>query len=432
MNGVRLSKIVAFLVGAALTTNIVTAADWPHFRGPDCTGICPESGLVPAIPEAGLPLLWQIQGCGTGYSSISIADGKIFTMGDRPDGGSKSQFVIAFDLATQKELWATKIGPKHDDGSRCTPTIDGNLLYALGTSSDLVCLDTNTGELKWKKNLEQDFGGQMMSGWRWSESPLIDGDKVVCTPGVKEAAMVALNKSTGDLIWKCEMPEIGERGKDGSGYATIVAAEIDGVRQYLTIIGRGAIGVAADTGKFLWGYNKIANGVANIPSPVVRDNHVFVTTSYKTGSALLKLTKNGDVFDVQEVYFLTPKEFENHHGGVILIGDCIYGGDGQNKGTPVCLDFLTGKVKWKALDWTRKAKANGSAAVLAADGNLWFRYDKDALVALIEATPDEFRVKGTFKAAVDDGPAWAHPVIHDGKLYLRTNDVLMCYDVKPH
>ena len=170
--------------------------------------------------------------------------------------------------------------------------------------------------------------------------------------------MVALNKNTGDLIWKCEMPEIGDRGKDGAGYSTIVAAEIDGVRQYLTIIGRGAIGVAADTGKFLWGYNRIANGVANIPSPVVRDNHVFVTTSYKTGSALLKLTKNGDVFDVQEVYFLTPKEFENHHGGVVLIGDYIYGGDGQNNGTPVCLDFLTGKIKWKALDWKRKANAD--------------------------------------------------------------------------
>ncbi|MHB0958649.1 MAG: PQQ-binding-like beta-propeller repeat protein [Pirellulaceae bacterium] len=431
MNAVRLSKMVVLLVGAILTTNIVMAADWPRFRGPDCTGISPETGLVQEIPEAGLPLLWQIEGCGTGYSSVSIVDGKIFTMGDRPDGDNKSQFVIAFDLAARKELWATKIGPKHDDGSRCTPTIDGDRLYALGTDSDLVCLDVNTGELKWKKNLEQDFGGEMMSGWRWSESPLVDGDQVVCTPGVQDAAMVALNKSTGELIWKCAMPEIGDRGKDGSGYSTMVVAEIDGVRQYMTIIGRGAIGVAAETGKFLWGYNRIANGVANIPSPVVRDRHVFVTTSYKTGSALLKLTKQGDVFDVEEVYFLTPKEFENHHGGVVLLGDHIYGGDGQNNGTPVCLDFLTGKIKWKALDWKRKANADRSAAVLAADGHLWFRYERDALVALIEATPDEFRVKGTFKAAVDDGPAWAHPVIHDGKLYLRTNDVLMCYDVKP-
>ncbi len=424
------TQLAALLVACGLSVTAVPAADWPRFRGPESNGICPETGLIHEIPEGGPQLLWQLQGCGTGYSSISIANGRIFTMGDRPAAGEdKSQFVIAFDLATQKELWATKIGPPHDDGSRCTPTIDGNRLYALGTSSDLVCLDVATGAVQWTKNLEQEFGGKMMSMWRWSESPLVDGQQVVVTPGVSEAVMVALDKGTGELIWKCQMPEIGDRGKDGAGYTTIVVAEIDGVRQYLTIVGRGAIGVDAKTGRFLWGYNRIANDVANIPSPVVRDRYVFVTTSYKTGSALLKLTRAGDAFTAEEVYFLTPKEFENHHGGVVLIDDCIFGGDGRNSGTPVCLDFMTGAIKWKALDWKRKARAGGSAAVLYADGHLWFRYERDALVALIEATPDEFRVKGTFRAAVDDGPAWAHPVVHDGKLYLRTNDVLMCYDV---
>jgi outer membrane protein assembly factor BamB len=425
----RIRQAVAVAI-SLLLGSVLAGADWPRFRGPDATGISPETGLIQEIPEGGPPLLWQIGGCGTGYSSVSIADGRLFTMGDRPDGADKAQFVIAFDLVTHQELWATRVGPKHDDGSRCTPTIDGSRLYALGTGGDLVCLDAATGTLTWSKNLERDFGGQMMSVWRWSESPLVDGDQVVVTPGVPEAAMVALDKKTGELVWKCEMPEIGDRGKDGAGYATIVAADIDGVRQYVTIIGRGAIGVEAKSGRFLWGYNRIANGVANIPSPVVRDRHVFVTTSYKTGSALLRLTRNGDAFDVDEVYFLTPREFENHHGGVVLVGDWIMGGDGQNSGTPVCLDFLTGEIKWKARDWKRKARADGSAAVLYADGHLWFRYEKDALVALIEASPDEFRVKGTFTAAVDDGPAWAHPVIHDGKLFLRAHDTLMCYDVR--
>ncbi len=413
-----------------VTTSAVAQSDWPRFRGPDCTGICPETGLRQEIPADGLPLLWQITGCGTGFSSVSIADGRLFTMGDREEGGEKSQFVTAFDLNTHEQVWSTKIGPPHNDGSRCTPTIDGDRLYALGTDSDLVCLDVATGELRWKKNLQRDFGGKMMSGWRWSESPLVDGDKVVCTPGVQDAVMVALNKTTGELIWKSAMPDIGSAGKDGAGYTTIVAADVDGVRQYITIVGRGAIGVAADTGQFLWGYNQIANKVANIPSPVVRGNHVFVTTSYKTGSALLKLTKEGDGFTAEEVYFLGPRDFENHHGGVVLVGDCIYGGDGQNNGTPVCLDFLTGKIQWKEKDWMRQAKAGGSAAVLYADGNLYFRYEKNAVVALIEANPDEFRLKGTFQAAVDDGPSWAHPVIHDGKLYLRSHDVLMCYDVQ--
>lgn len=418
------------LLGVFLYLTAVSGAqsDWPRFRGPECTGICPETGLMQEVPEEGPPLLWRMEGCGTGYSSVAIVDGRILTMGDRPDGGEKSQFVIAFDLDTQEELWATKVGPPHKDGSRCTPTVDGDHLYALGTAGDLVCLETATGELKWKKNLEQDFGGRMMSGWKWSESPLVDGDRLICTPGATDAVLVALDKHTGDLIWKSALPDIGSRGKDGAGYSSVVVATIDGVRQYLTIVGRGAIGVAAETGDFLWGYNRIANNVANIPSPVVRGNHVFVTTSYKTGSALLKLTKAGDAFDVEEVYFLGPREFENHHGGVVLVGDHIYGGDGQNNGTPVCLDFLTGEIKWKAEDWKREARASGSAAILYADGNILFRYQKRALVALIEANPDEFRVRGVFTAAVDDGPAWAHPVVHDGKLYLRAHDTLMCYD----
>jgi outer membrane protein assembly factor BamB len=434
VKSVRLTNIVALCICCTLVGSAGRAADWPQFRGPGCTGISPETGLIQEIPKDGPPLLWQIQGCGKGFSSISIANGKFYTMGDRPDGGGRAQFVIAFDLASHKELWATNIGPSHEDGEspgpRCTPTLDGDRLYALGSSSDLVCLDSGTGALKWKKNLEKDFGGQMMSGWRWSESPLVDGKQVVVTPGSRDAAMVALNKTTGALIWKCAMPDFGSGGNDGAGYTTAVIAEVDGVRQYVTIIGHGAIGVAADTGKFLWGYDRIANKVANITSPVVKDRYVFVTTSYQTGSALLKLTKSGDAFEAEEVYFLKAKDFANHHGGVVLIGDCIYGGDGQNDGTPVCLDFMTGDIKWKATDWKRKAKAKGSAAVLFADGNLWFRYQDGALLALIEANPNEFHAKGTFKAAVDDGPAWAHPVIHDGKLYLRTHDVIMCYDVK--
>ena len=339
--------VVALFCSVALVFAAPTRGDWPRFRGSRSNGICTETGLIQGIPQDGLPLLWQRKGCGTGYSSVSIVDGIVYTMGDRPDGSEKSQMVIAFDLATRKELWATRVGPPHRDGPRCTPTVDDGRVYALGTSADLVCLDAVTGHLLWKKNLQDDFGGKMMSGWRWSESPLVDGERLICTPGAKNAMLVALNKNSGQLIWKNAMPDIGDSGKDGAGYASATAAKIDGVRQYITIVGRGAIGVAADTGQFLWGYNAIANGVANISSPVVRGNHVFVTTSYKTGSALLKLTRDGDTFDVEEVYVLSPKQFENHHGGIVLIGDFLYGGDGQNNGTPVCLNWRTGEIQWK-------------------------------------------------------------------------------------
>jgi len=430
------TALLTFILTSTLSTAFVLApraaqADWPRFRGPNCTGHSEETGLIDQWPADGPPLLWKMSGCGTGYSSVSIVDGILYTMGDRKGDGEEEQYVIAFDLDDRQERWATRVGPPHRDGSRCTPTVADGRVYALGTSGDLVCLDASTGTLQWKRNLESDFGGKMMSVWRWSESPLVDGERLICTPGMPDAVMVALNKNTGELIWKCAVPEIGDRGKDGAGYTSMVVAEIDGVRQYITTVGRGAIGVAADDGRFLWGYNRIANKVANITTPVVRGNHVFVTTSYKTGSALLKLAKSGETFDVEEMYFLSPKEFENHHGGVVLVDGHIYGGDGQNSGTPVCLDFLTGEIKWKERDWARRARARGSAAVLYADGHLIFRYEKNAKLVLIEATPEAFRVKGEFEAAVDDGPAWAHPVIHEGKLLLRTNDVLMCYDLRP-
>ena len=346
-------------------------------------------------------------------------------MGDRSGGGDETQLVIAVDGDPREEIWAAKVGPPHSDGPRCTPTVADGLVYALGTDSDLVCLDAATGGLRWKKNLANDFGGKMMSGWKFSESPIVDGPRLVCTPGGADAVMVALDKTTGELIWKSAMPPIGKEGKDGAGYTTIVPADIEGVRQYLTIVGRGAISVEAETGRFLWGYNRIANRVANIPSPIARGNMVFVTTSYKTGSALLRISRNGEAWNAEEVYFLGPKDFENHHGGVVLVGDHVYGGDGQNKGVPVCLEFETGKICWKP-----EAPGKGSAAVLYADGHLIFRYQEEGLIALIEAKPDEYHLKSTFKPLTGSGPAWAHPVIHDGKLYLRHNDLLACYDLR--
>jgi outer membrane protein assembly factor BamB len=264
----------------------------------------------------------------------------------------------------------------------------------------------------------------MMSMWKFSESPLVDGERLICTPGGKDAALVALNKKTGEVIWKCRLPELGAKGKDGAGYCSAVVAEFDGVRQYVQIVGRGAVGVAADTGKFLWGYNRIANEVANIPTPVVRGNRVFLTTSYHTGAALLKISRRGDGFAAEEVYRLDPNRFENHHGGVVLVGDYLYGGHGQNRGQPICIHLPTGEIAWKA-----KQPFPGSAAVLYADGHLIFRYDRGD-VALVEATPQEFRVKASFKPVTADGPAWAYPVIHDGKLYLRHSNVLACYDLR--
>lgn len=403
----------------------VPTGDWPQFHGPGRNSVCHETGLLQEWPEGGPKQLWQLEGLGEGYSNVSIVGGKLFTAGDLPsDGEEEVQYVLAFDLDSRKRLWATAIGAPHKDGPRGTPTIDGDLLYAIGTGGNLVCLETATGTLLWKRNLIEDFGGAIMSGWKYSESPLVDEDKLICTPGGPVAAIAALNKLTGETIWACRLPDLGTEGADGAGYSSIVAAEIDGVRQYVQMLGRGVVGVDAETGTFLWGYNKIANTIANITAPVVRGSYVFVTTAYSTGSALLKIVPKDGGFEAKEVYFISPKDFQNHHGGVVLVGDYIYGGHGPGKGEPACIELSTGRIVWK-----EKAPARGSAGIIYADGQLIFRYDRGKVV-MAKATPEGYTITGQFEADFGDGPAWAHPVISNGRLYLRQGDVLRCYDLQ--
>lgn len=414
--------ITAVVLGGLCMASV--HGDWPGWRGANRDGICIEKGLLKEWPAEGPNLLWNMKGVGTGYSSVSIVGNRLFTMGDLEDGGSKKQYTIAVDLSTRKIVWKTEVGPPHRDGSRCTPTVDGNLLYALGTSSDLVCVRASDGREVWRKNLERDFGGKMMSSWRWSESPLVDGDMVLCTPGVSDAAIVALDKKTGRTIWKTRIPKLGSAGKDGAGYSSIVVSEACGIKQYVQLMGRGVIGVDAESGKFLWGYNRVANSVANITTPVVSDDYVFVSTQYSTGSAVLKLSRDSNGMRAREVCWLNANEFQNHHGGVILVDGHLYGGTNKSGGPPTCIELKTGKILWQ-----KPAPAKGSAAYLYADGRFIVRYDKGP-VTLVEATPEGHRVVSQFTPLKTRGPAWAHPVLDDGKLYLRHNELLMCYDVK--
>ncbi len=395
--------------------------DWPEFHGPRRDSICTETGLLKTWPAGGPRLLWKYEGVGRGMSTLAIAGGKIFTTGDRNGEG---QYVICLDLKDRKELWATRIGvPYKEFGALCTPTVDGQAVYTTSTEGDVYCLDAATGAVRWQKSMTKDFGGKTMGMWKFSESPLIDGNKLICTPGAKEAALVALNKATGEVIWKCALPDLGKAGKDGAGYSSVIVRDIDGVRQYIQMLGRGVIGVAADSGRFLWGYNRLASVVANVTHPLVRGDYVFISNSYGTGSALLKISRTGEACRAEEAYFLPPKQFENHHGGIVMVDDYIYGGSGLNKGDPTCINFFTGEIVWKA-----PPPASGSAAVLYADGHLIFRYDR-GLVVLVEATPKGFNITGQFTPGTAEGPAWAHPVILDKKLYLRHNDLLQCYDL---
>jgi len=455
--------LIAFLICIAASAATVETppahyGDWPQWRGPNRDSVSTETGLQADWLKSPPPLEWTAKDLGDGYSSISTQNGRIFTMGQHGD----DQFVIALKQDDGKEIWSTKIGKGGGNGGypgpRCVPAADGQFVYALGSEGDLACLDAAHGHIKWALNFKKDFGGRMMSGWGYSESPLVDGDRLICTPGGKDAAIVALDKLTGKTIWKCALPEAekkeaddaakskkdagddaakgkkghggrGNRGGqtgEGAGYASIVIGNGGGVRQYVQLMGRGLVGVRAEDGKFLWSYSRMANGTANIATPIVRGDYVFDSTSYDGGAALIKLspTDDGGV-KADEVYYLPAKKVQNHHGGMVLVGDYVYGGHGRQAGAPFCIEFLTGKEMWKK----DHGPGTGSAAVAAADGKLYFRYENGTM-ALLDCTPDGYKELGTFQIPDVSKPSWPHPVIVGGRLYLREQDRLLCYKLK--
>jgi len=397
--------------------------DWPRWRGPRGDGISLESGLLDRWPQGGPPLAWRTKGLGSGYSTVAVVGSKIFTMGAQ----SGSNYLLCLSREDGSLLWKTAVGG--GGGPNSTPTVDGELVYGLGLDGDLACCRVEDGSLVWSKNYERDLHGQMMSSWGYSESVLVDGDKVVCTPGGDEALVAALDKRTGNTIWRCAVrqDELGRRGLNGAGYASLVVSTAGGVRQYVTLVGRGLVGVDAQKGTLLWSYNGVANSTANIPTPLIDGDYVFASSGYQTGAALVKLNKARQGFRVQEIYFLPANKMQNHHGGMILRDGFVYCGTGHNEGFPLCINVRTGKEAWRP----GRGPGSGSAAVTYADGHLYFRYE-DATLALIEATPTGYKLKSSFKIASHNGESWPHPVIAGGRLYLRDQDELLCYDVRKH
>jgi outer membrane protein assembly factor BamB len=420
---VRRVFVATSLVVAAVSPS--PAADWPGWRGANRDAVSPEMGLLQEWGPGGPPLAWKASGVGSGFSSVAVAGDRIYTMGDK-DG---SQHVFALGREGGGVLWKRRVGPPLVDsrgGARATPVVDGERVFALGSGGDLVALDAATGAVVWSKNLERDYGGRMMSRWMWSESPLVDGDRLVFTPGARDAALVAVDKASGREIWRARVPDLGPAGKDGAGYSSIVVSNGAGVKQYVQLLGRGLVGIRAADGAFLWGYNRVANGVANIATPLVRANWVFASTGYQTGAVLLELQRSGDGVAARELYFLDSKTLQNHHGGLVLVGNHVYAGHGHNKGFPICVDFVTGKVAWGG---DIRNAGTGSAAVMYADGRLYFRYE-NGVVVLIAATPEAYEERGSFTIPEVRDPSWAHLAIADGRLYVREQDTLYCYDVR--
>jgi outer membrane protein assembly factor BamB len=417
---------VLLLLGCAKAPPVPAAApdlgpntgDWPQWRGPKRDGLSRDTGLLKEWPTEGPPVAWKATDIGKGFSSVAVSGKLVFTMGDLKDGC----YLLALDRGSGDHVWKRRVGNTGGgpQGPRCTPTVDGDAVYALGQQGDLVCAEAATGEERWRHNLPKDFKGSS-GGWSYTESPLVDGDKLVCTPGGPEASMVALNKKNGDVIWKGVIPKNG----DTAGYSSIVAADIGGVRQYVQLMANGLVSFSADKGELLWRYgtggDRFGHNTANIPTPIVKGDLVFAAAGYGRGAALLKVSKSGDKFTVAEQYW--KHELNNKHGGVILVGDYLYG-DRDDSGRPWCAEFKTGKVLWRKDD----GKGSGSASLTYAEGNLYVRY-QDGWMALVPASTERYEEVSGFQIPKPDN-SWPHPVVVGGKLYLREQDTLWCYDVK--
>ncbi len=403
----------------ALTSAATVAADtdWPMFRGADRTGVSKEKGLFKSWPEGGPPLAWKSEGIGVGFSSVSMMGDKVFTMGDV----KQDCFLFGLDRKSGKKLWELKVGKSGGNyqGPRCTPATDGELVIAIGQHGDLVCASAKDGKEVWRKSFTKDFDGS--SGhWNYTESPLLDGDNVIVTPGGPDAAMVSLEKKSGKVVWKGRIS-----GGDSAGYASVVIANFGNVKQYVTLMANGLVSFDAKTGKMLWRFgtkgDRYGGNTANIPTPIISGDYVFAATGYSRGAALVKVTKDGEEFKTEEVYW--KEQLTNKHGGVILVGDKVFG-DRDDNGSPWCADFKTGKVLW-----TRKGgEGGGSASITYADGKLYIRYS-DAWVVLADATADKYTEISAFKVPNGRSNTWAHPVVVGGKLYIREQGTLWCYDV---
>ena len=414
-------KSLPLLALLMLVAGSVVAADWPQWRGPERNDVSKEKNLLKKWPEGGPKLLWTFDDAGTGMAGPAIVGDRLYSMG----ADESKEYVFAVDLNTRKKLWTTEIGPRYvngwTDGPRSTPTVDGDRIYALGGQGDLVCVKAADGKQVWMKRLKQDLDGSQMSGWGYTESPLVDGDQVAVTPGGKSGTLAALDKMSGEVLWRTK------DCTDAAGYSSLVVTEIGGQKQYVQMTGVSLLGVAAADGKLLWRFER-KSPTAAIPTPIVDKDYVFTTSGYGAGCALVKIVASGGAFKAEKVY--DSKDMTNHHGetSVVKIGDYVYGH--SDKGGWTCMEFMTGKVKW-----AESRKLGKGSGHLHADGHLYCYAEKDGTVALIEATPEGFKEAGLLKIPRETkvsrkrGKIWTHPVVANGKLYLRDQDLIFCFDV---
>lgn len=400
---------LTFVFGLALASPLLGApGHWPQWRGPRRDGVSDETGLLKSWPAEGPKLVWKAIGAGEGYSTVAVTQGKVFTQGKR----GETEHVIAYGEETGKEAWSRQNGPglrsSRGHGPRGTPTVDGEKLYALSGKGRLICLEAASGKEVWHHDLVAEYRGSQ-NHWGISESPLVLKDRVLVNAGGKGASIIAFKKDDGQLLWKKE--------SDPAGYSSGISADFEGVPQVVFFTEKAAMGLSPADGQVYWRYPRANNGTANIATPICSDGHVFLSSAYGTGCALLKLEKSGDRLDAKEVYF--KRDMQNHHSSCVLVGGHLYG---FSNAKLTCMEFKTGK-------WVWNDESVGKGSLVYADGRLYC-LSEDGVMGLVEAIPEGYREKGRFKIQKKQWPTWAHPVMAGGRLYLRNQDEILCYDMR--
>ena len=410
-----MKRLILIVAIAAVTATLraqapADAGDWPQWRGPDRNGVSRETGLLKVWPKGGPPQVWAAAEIGAGYGAVSVKGDRIFVQGMR----NRQSVVTALNRADGKPVWVRVLGPAQDNdrgpGPRGTPTVDGDRLYVLTENGDLASLHVRDGAVVWQRNILKEFRAGNI-GWLISESPLVDGDAVIVTPGGRNAGMAALDKATGKTLW------VSRDLNDEAGYSSPIVADVQGVRTVMTLTGQAAVGVRRSDGKLMWRYTEAANNTANAATPVYADNKAFFSSAYGTGGALLALRAAGGEVRAEEVYF--TRDMQNHHGGMVLLNGYLYG---FNNAILTCLEFATGKMMWRD-------RSVGKGSITAADGNLYV-LSEDNVMGLVEATPMAYREKGRFSIPDRGLPSWAHPVVSGGRLYIRNQGTLAAYDIR--
>ena len=402
---IAFSLITAVALGQALSSQ---SPEWSQWRGPNRDGHSPETGLLQEWPANGPPLLWRTTGAGTGYSSFASANGRLFTLGAR----GNVEYVVAFDAASGKRVWEVANGQRfrneQGDGPRSTPTVDGDRVYAFGGSGDLTALDAATGRKLWSVNVVQTFNGSTPY-WGYSESPLILDDRIILNAGGRRASVVAINKMDGKTLW--------QNHNDEAGYSSPMLLRTGSLQQVVFFTGQRALAVDPRDGRLLWTYNRASNGTANIATPIVRGNRVFLSSDYGTGAALLDVKAAGNLASAEEVYF--TREMRNHHASSVAVGDHLYG---FSSSILVALRFDTGELAWRN-------RSVGKGSLIYADQRLYL-YSEQGVVGLADASPTEYRERGRFSIQATGPPTWSHPIITNGRLIIRDQDNVYAYNVK--